>query len=312
MNINILNKFLLACIVAAFQTISDAKAQQVPDTNFVYKIMQPAYQMGKGSLVLIDRSHHNFHTREGGFAPFSKLLVQDGYRVLSLDKPILTKKVLMGCNIFVIANALDSVNSEEWALPTPSAFSKNEIENLRGWVKNGGSLFLIADHMPFAGAATELGKAFGFEFLNGFAFTGQRTWPPSTFSVKRGNLPESPIIKGLKSYEKIDSVATFTGSAFKAPKEAIPVLSFRKGDYSLQPDTAWVFNKKTPNQDLTDYCQGAILKYGKGRVALFGEAAMFTAQLANGTIRAGFNSEAAPQNAQFLLNLIHWLDVLKE
>jgi len=35
---------------------------------------------------------------------------------------------------------------------------------------------------------------------------------------------------------------------------------------------------------------------------------MFTAQIANGTLKAGFNSELATQNAQFTLNLIHWLD----
>jgi hypothetical protein len=46
---------------------------------------------------------------------------------------------------------------------------------------------------------------------------------------------------------------------------------------------------------------------GKGKVAVFGEAAMFTAQIANGTLKAGFNSELAPKNAQFTLNLIHWL-----
>jgi hypothetical protein len=237
--------------------------------------------------------------------------VQDGYRVLSLDKPVLSENVLKGCKILVIANALDSLNTGDWILPTPSAFSKQEIEILDKWVKNGGSLFLIADHMPFAGAAYELGKAFGFEFINGFAFTRTGTWPPSVFSVKNNTLLKSPISNGIKEYEKIDSVATFTGSAFKAPKEAIPVLGFLSGNYSLQPDTAWLFNSETPKLDLDSYYQGAILKFGKGKVAIFGEAAMFTAQLANGNFKVGINSETAPQNAQFVINLIHWLDGLK-
>lgn len=284
------------------------QAQQVPDTAFVYSIRQAAYLKDKGPLIFIDQAHHNFHTQQGGFAPFSNILVQDGYRVLSLDKPVLSENVLKDCKILVIANALDSVNTGDWILPTPSAFSKQEIQILDKWVKSGGSLFLIADHMPFAGAAYELGKAFGFEYINGFAFTRNRTWPPSVFSVKNNTLLKSPISSGIKDYEIIDSVATFTGSAFKAPKEAIPVLGFLSGNYSLQPDTAWSFSNNTPSLDLAGYCQGAIMNSGKGRIAVFGEAAMFTAQLANGTIRAGFNSESAPQNAQFLLNLIHWLD----
>jgi len=301
--------FISYCI---FWSATEIMAQQFPDTVFVYSIRQPAYQKDKGPLIFIDKAHHNFHTQEGGYAPFSKLLVQDGYRVLSLDKPVLSENVLKGCKILVIANALDSVNTEDWILPTPSAFSKQEIEILNKWVTNGGRLFLIADHMPFAGAACDLGKAFGFEFINGFAFTGSGTWPPSVFSVKNNTLLKSPIISGIKDYEKIDSIASFTGSAFKAPKEAIPVLKFLSGNYSLQPDTAWRFNSKTLKLDLGDYCQGAILKYGKGKVAVFGEAAMFTAQLANGNFKVGMNSEAAPQNAQFLLNLIHWLDGMKE
>jgi len=290
-------------------TSAAVSAQQIPDTSFLFPIRQAAYEPGRGPVVFIDQAHNNFHTRGGGFSPFSKLLEQDGYRVTSLDQTLSGIGILDDCRILVIANALNRANARDWVLPTPSAFSKDEIGIIAGWVKNGGSLFLIADHMPFAGAAAELGKAFGFEFLNGFAFTRERgSWPPSTFSAKDGTLQESPVTVGLKEYKKIDSVSTFTGSSFKAPEEAIPVLSFPGESFSLEPDTAWSFSSKTPKINLGGYCQGAIREYGKGKIAVFGEAAMFTAQLANGTVKFGFNSELAPQNAQFTLNLIHWLD----
>ena len=292
---------------------ASVSAQQVPDTSFTFPIDQPAYQHGKGPVIYIDQAHNNFHTRDGGFLPFSRMLEQDGYRVNRLDKTITGIDILKNCKILIIANALNAVNARYWILPTPSAFTIDEIAIIREWVKNGGSLFLIADHMPFAGAAYELGKAFGFEFLNGFAFTGERgSWPPSTFTADKGTLKESPVTAGLKKYEKVDSVSSFTGSSFKAPKEAVPVLCFIDGNYSLQPDTAWSFNSKTPRENLSGYYQGAVREYGKGKVAVFGEAAMFTAQLVNGTIKAGFNSELAPQNAQFTLNLIHWLDGIKK
>lgn len=284
-------------------------AQQVPDTSYTYPIKLTAYEQGKGPMVYIDQAHNNFHTRDGGFSPFSRMLERDGYRVNILDKTITSIDILKNCKILVIANALNAINVQNWVLPTPSAFTVEEIDILRKWVENGGSLFLIADHMPFAGAAFELGIAFGFEYLNGFAFTGERgTWPPSVFSIHNGTLKESPVTVGLKDYEKIDSISTFTGSAFKSPKGSVPVLCFLNEHYSLQPDTAWSFNSNTQKRSLGGYCQGAIKKTGKGRVAVFGEAAMFTAQIANGTLKAGFNSELAPQNAQFTLNLIHWLD----
>jgi hypothetical protein len=283
-------------------------AQQVPDTSFRFANIHPAYQEGKGPLVMIDAAHYNFHTKEGGFYAFAKLLEQGGYRVESLDNLIQSDKTLNSCKILVIANALNEVNDTNWVLPTPSAFTKNEIVIIKKWVENGGSLLLIADHMPFAGAAYELGKAFGFEYINGFAYTGERTWPPSKFSLKNGTLAETNITKGIHEYEKIDSVSTFTGSAILPPDNAIPILIFQKENISRQPDTAWQFHEFTPSISLEGYCQGAIMQFGKGKVAMFGEAAMFTAQIVNGNFPVGINSPAAPQNAQFVLNLIHWLE----
>jgi hypothetical protein len=293
---------------------SDFRAigQQVPDTAYEFAIYQAAYQNGEGSLIFIDEAHNNFHTKDGGFFAFSKLLQQDGYQVKGLKKAITNSDVLNGYKILVIVNSLNASNSSNWVLPTPSAFSKDEITIIKRWVENGGSLLLIADHMPFAGAAYELGKAFGFELINGFAFTGEQTWPPSVFSRRDKTLGESIIVNGIRDYEKIDSVATFTGSAFSAPAEAIPVFSFLEDHYALLPDTAWSFNAKTPRQSLKGFQQGALLNFGKGKVAFFGEAAMFTAQIANGNFKVGINSESALQNAQFALNLIHWLDGVKE
>jgi L-ascorbate metabolism protein UlaG (beta-lactamase superfamily) len=299
---------LLLLLFLAF----DLPAQQVPDTSFTFRIRQSAYDQGKGPVIYIDQAHNNFHTMSGGFAPFSKLLEQDGYKVQSLSTPVINDEILKSCSILVIANALNSSNTGKWILPTPSAFTEQEITNISLWVKNGGKLFLIADHMPFAGAAYELGKAFGFEFINGFAMTGERSWPPSVFCSADKTLPDSPIKTGLKDWERTDSIATFTGSAFKPPPDAMPVLSFLDKHYSLQPDTAWRFNLATPTQHLKGFSQGAILQYGNGKVAVFGEAAMFTAQTVNGNMKVGFNSEFAPRNAQFALNLVHWLDGVKE
>ena len=284
------------------------KAQQVPDTAFTFVNTHPAWHMGEGPHIFVDATHNNFHTKDGGFFAFSKLLEQDGYQVNSLNQTISSPGILKDCKILVIANPLDASNANSWVLPTPSAFTREEIGIIKAWVENGGSLLLIADHMPFAGAACELGNAFGFEFLNGFAFTRQSTWPPSVFTIRDGTLNDSPVTNNISNAEKIDSVATFTGSAFKAPVSAIPVLGFLEMHFSLQPDTAWSFNDNTPRISLEGYYQGALLEYGKGKVAVFGEAAMFTAQLVNGNFKVGINSEQAPQNAQFVLNLIHWLD----
>ena len=55
------------------------------------------------------------------------------------------------------------------------------------------------------------------------------------------------------------------------------------------------------------------LTHCKGRVAVFGEAAMFTAQLnVWASTKMGMNGPIADQNPQFLLNVMHWLTGLDE
>jgi hypothetical protein len=162
--------------------------------------------------------------------------------------------------------------------------------------------------MPFAGAASELASAFGFGFLNGFAFTGERNWPPSRFTREEGTLLPSPVTEDDTMHPVIREVSTFTGSAFTIPDQAIPVLQFKPENWSLQPDTAWVFHPGTPRVLLKNHCQGALMKHGRGKIAVFGEAAMFTAQIVNENFKVGINSPDAPENALFVLNVVHWLD----
>ncbi len=99
----------------------------------------------------------------------------------------------------------------------------------------------------------------------------------------------------------------------KYQMSATPILIFNENYINLLPDTSWVFDEKTTKINVEGWSQGAYKKYGKGRVVAFGEAAMFTAQLAGpDRIKAGMNSEVAAENHQLLLNIIHWLDDIIE
>jgi hypothetical protein len=282
-------------------------AQQVADSVFNPVIARAEYAAGKGPVVAIDEGHNNFHTATGRYLPFARLLSQDGYKVSSYTgefKPDNLKKV----KILVIANALNEINTQNWYLPTPSAFTPAEIEVVRQWVSSGGSLFLIADHMPMGGAAAALAEAFGFGFTNGFA-ADTATAGPAYFYLKDNTLISNSVTKGRTSDESVSKVVTFTGQAFKVPPEAIPILRFDKHYLLLESDTAWVFNSKTKYTPIEGWSQGAYMKYGKGRLVMFGEAAMFTAQLAGpAKTRVGMNAEYAGENYKLLLNIIHWLD----
>ncbi|MBN2173948.1 MAG: DUF4350 domain-containing protein [Bacteroidales bacterium] len=282
-------------------------AQQIADTSYRPKIIHPAYQQGAGPIVFIDEGHHNFHTKEGRYWTFANLLERDGYIV----KPFISefdKKKLSGGKILVISNAQNEINLEHWYLPTPSAFTDIEIEELKDWVGEGGSLFLIADHMPFAGAAEQLASSFGFEFTNGFV-ADTNSPGPAFFSLDKGSVVQSTITLGRDSTEEVRNVVSFTGQGFNIPEKAIPILLFNDHFVNLLPDTAWVFDSNTKIYNAKGLSQGAYLKFGKGRVVVFGEAAMFSAQLAGPNhVMVGMNSDYASENYQLLLNIIHWLD----
>ncbi|MFN0214124.1 MAG: hypothetical protein ACKVT2_07695 [Saprospiraceae bacterium] len=275
-------------------------AQQVSDTAFVATIQNPKYEPGKGSAIMIDAAHHNFHTLNGRYRPFGKVLQNDGYQLLSNEIP-LSQKLLQSCRIYVISNPLDSSNLNGWQLPTPSAFTTTEITALNEWVRSGGRLLLIADHMPFAGAAQALAKSFGFEFSNCFAMDNRRR-SLERFYRSNQTLADNEITRG------VDTVITFTGSAFRIPKGATPILALK--NYSiLSPQVAWQFEENTPTIASEGLYQGAYLEYGEGKIVVMGEAAMFTAQLTGpNRVPVGLNRPEARQNAQLLLNIIHWLD----
>ena len=285
-------------------------AQQVADTLFVPKVSDPAHATGKGPVVLIDEAHHNFHTATGRYLAFARTLRQDGYVVQSNAAPF-TRASLEKARILVIANALAAANETQWALPTPSAFDSSEIAAVRDWVRAGGSLLLIADHMPFPGAAHDLAAAFGIEMGNGFAMKDAGKDGTMVFERAAGTLADHAITRGRSSGERIDRVVAFTGQAFRLAGDGTPLMTLEKNVVLLLPDVAWQFTESTPSKSAAGMLQGAALVWQKGRVAVFGEAAMFSAQV-TGPERhpMGMNDPSAPQNAQFLLNVMHWLEGL--
>ena len=118
-----------------------------------------------------------------------------------------------------------------------------------------------------------------------------------------------PITKGREESESVSQIATFTGQAFRIPEDASPILVFDDRYTNFLPEVAWEFDGTTERYNVEGMCQGAYLKFGKGRVVAFGEAAMFSAQLAGPEKRKmGMNNPVAPENYQLLLNIVHWLD----
>ena len=297
---------LLLC-AACFGSVPVWSAQ-IGDPNADVSVAAPAFPKEKGPVVAIDGGHENFHTIEGRYGPFARLLSNDGFRVTGRAGAF-TRESLKDISILVIANALNPANKSSWALPTPSAFSAEEIAAVKSFVENGGSLLLIADHMPFGGAAADLAQAFGVTYYNGFAFYVPDPQAPEVFTAEKGLRVDDIILRGRQPSAPITRLTTFTGTAFRAPPSARPLIVLGNDHVLLTPQTAWVFLPETPRAPAAGMFQGAALSVGKGRLAVFGEAAMFTAQTddADPKIKTGFSAPGAESNKQFALNVARWL-----
>ncbi|MDP9179274.1 MAG: DUF4350 domain-containing protein [Gemmatimonadota bacterium] len=252
---------------------------QVADSTFRPVIERPAYVTGTGPVVLVDEAHANAHTASGRYLPLAELLRRDGYIVKSSGERFTAESLRAG-KVLVIANA-------------QKPFTRDEVTAVHDWVAAGGSLLLITDHPPFVEAAMDLGRAFGIRFRNSGA-ADLTTGGLVTFRRSNATLKDHPVTRG------IDEVVTFAGSSFQIDTKGQPLLVFG-------PQVC--ADRLGPNPvALEGHLQGAVLPFGAGRVAVFGEAAMFSAQVAGpNRTPMGMNAPIAKQNVQFLLNLMHWL-----
>jgi hypothetical protein len=96
-----------------------------------------------------------------------------------------------------------------------------------------------------------------------------------------------------------DRVLSFTGQSLKDPQGSAPILKLSDAAYDVFDG-----NKPQPAKigSAAGRSQAVALEFGKGRVVVFGEAAMLTAQEKN----FGMNYPGI-DNRQLALNVMHWL-----
>jgi hypothetical protein len=298
--------FMIIAVIFAIGT-GHSYSQVLPDSQADTKVAKPAFQPNSGPKITVDSAHHNYHTIGNRYAPFASLLRNDGFRVNDSDVQF-DAQTLAKMKVLVISNALPEGLSDNGKLSSLSAFRPDEIAAVKNWVTEGGSLLLIADHAPFAGSARDLARAFGFTFEDGVVQRDPLGSREDIFTKAEGTLRDDVITRGRDSNEAISQIRTFTGSAFRAPAAARPIIVLPAG--FMVHDCGLPCPAGVSEHDAGGYLQGAVLVEGKGRVAIFGEAAMFSAQMFSTTtppFRFGFNAPGAEQNKQFILNLMHWL-----
>jgi hypothetical protein len=301
----LIRRFFAGACVIGLATVG--LAQQVADPDFDTKVARPAYTR-KHPKVLFDEAHNNFHTASGRYKPFADLITSDGYLVTP-NKQKFSKDTLKGFAVLVISNALGAT-----AMGTPEAsnpaFNEQECDEVRDWVREGGSLLLIADHAPMGAANEKLGLRFGVDMSKGY------TGDPSNYDVESNNqgfikynrdnnlLVDHPITRGRNDREKISRVIAFTGQSLKGPSGSVAFMRLADTAVDSIPTGQGQERKEV---SAAGRSQGIAFKFGKGRVVVLAEAAMMSAQLAGPQrMKFGMNRPGI-DNRQLALNIMHWL-----
>lgn len=284
-------------------------AQQMADPDFVPKVARPAYT-GQSPVVGIDEAHFNFHTAGGRYKPFADLLRADGYDVLPFTEKF-SKETLAKVKVLVISNALGALAMGSAAASNP-AFTPEECDAVRDWVRDGGSLLLIADHAPMGAANQILADRFGVHMSKGYTGDPNHNVDSTSFLLfTRENklLADHPITRGRDASERLGKILTFTGQSLKGPAESAPILML--SDAAV--DVTSPGRPEASQASAAGRNQGLAMPFGKGRVVVIGEAGFMSAQIVRrperpvllmGMNRPGYD------NHQMVLNILHWLSGL--
>jgi hypothetical protein len=312
------------CLVWLLASLRLEAQQQIVDADFKASVETPAYAR-RGPTVAIDEAHSNFHTAGGEYKPFADLLTADGYRVIASTGKF-DGGILAGVDVLVIANARDLAALLAGDLSKP-AFTERECDIVRDWVRAGGSLLLIADHAPFGNAAESLGQRFGVTMGKGWTFDQASSGGITTqldFSRENRLLGEHVILHGRGPSEEVQHIRSFTGQSLGVPAGATILMKLSAtardaatpADLDAEDAAARSADASTVglhSSPVAGRAQGLAMTFGKGKVVMLGEAALFSAQVvryADGReMKFGMN---VPGNddRQFALNALHWLSGL--
>ena len=304
---------------AAFLVVSSSvAAQQVVDTTFSPRLRAaPSFPLGRGPAVTIDEAHHNLHTASGRYRPFVRLLEADGF-VVRPGAARFDSASLAPVRVLVIANAVAERNMALGRLAVAGVLGVRAAMRSRRWWRGFVAVGRccsspIISRSPAPRTASRAHSA----CISRTASRCRRPGPdartgdyPIVFRRDAG-LVRHPIIDGRSAAERVDSVVSFTGSAFRLGSAAERPRELMRLPASTRvrlPVVAWQFSDSTPEIRGDGMLQGATLRFGRGRVAVFGEAAMFSAQIKGAErVPMGMNAPEARDNPQFVLNTLHWL-----
>ena len=244
-------------------------------------------------VISFDQAHNNRHlfldkeNKPGSYYGFGQLAEALGCKMQILTENV-DSSILNQTDLLVIACPV-AENNEPYTM--------GEINTIRSWVREGGALLLITDHIPFSQSAVSLARAFDIQFTIGtvvdYAQADKTIYEPGRIIYSTGKYShESAILNNT------NSIITYAGQGLKKINGTSDTL-LRFSPYAYYEDDAGQdFNAK-------GYSQLIAFQFGKGKVAVTGEAAFLTAQI-KGDELIGLNNRRY-ENELLCSNLLNWL-----
>ena len=186
------------------------------------------------------------------------------------------------------------------------AFTDAECNAVKDWVRSGGALLLVAGSNRPGGASAKLASRFGVGMSNGRVVDGKnrdQTTPLGniSFTVDNALLSEThPIMRGRSPEERVTRVITYSGQSLTVPPGAEVLLrlastatetpavtgaQFREAIAHTQPGGVLSVPGRA-SVPVAGRAQAVALLYGRGRVAVVGDDAIFLAESIGGVLRA--------------------------
>jgi hypothetical protein len=325
---------LVLALVLVLAAAAHAQVQvQVPDTTYVPKVAKPAFTK-RHPVVMVDEAHHDYFTVKGYYRGLAALLEADGLRVVPGVQPFSPAR-LESCQILVVADACGAEDPVV-AGARNSAFRPWECDVVRDWVRQGGSLLLIADSSPYASAMDSLARRFGVDMAKGYTVDTRRVDPEMNnlgcilYRREMDMLGDHAILRGRDPSERVSRLVTFSGQSLTGPPGSRGLLRLGPSswDVPFTPDSrratgpvvlAGVDTTSVPKNPgsvpAMGRFQGLAFSFGRGRVVVLADGAMLSAQFLFGAearhrgkdrLRIGLNRTDL-DNERFALNVVRWL-----
>lgn len=263
--------------------------------------------------IVFDYDHANRHRifdGNQGFLALYELLEAEGYPIELWEDASFEQWVsLVGCPPPTCDPPIARAEIDVFVEAMPQVVFANafQLAWLEQWVSEGGVLFLITDHVPFAGRINTLAGMFGVEFRDTDPIVGDGALhcPPGVTLCLPGRISFRQAELPVFFAGGVEFVTTYAGTSVFPTDPAVdwhPILRLGEG-----------FTTQLSGEPRDGEVTLAFVRHGQGAVLFASEAAMWSCgegpEFTLGWCDAN-PIDDAPHNDRFVRNLFDYFRVL--